>query len=570
MITQLIDWLSQYDIDEFDKEKFESSAAYFLNNEKPYIFTSEDIDLANEEIFFIVINENLSLEEIYDYLSQVNFKEKRKFQKFIIFEVLQRPVTSRGKSDKDILKIKKNVQKFLSECYGETFYIRNIVYSSSVITKIPDEETIYVSIDSRIKSLEREMKISDGVRLKGYVFSASLKDILELYNILGNTLFEKNLRFNIGEQLGVNESIKKTIEQENEKFWFLNNGISLYINDVSQVDFSIYDKIKITINKDKLPSIINGAQTITASSKALIKTSDPYVLLRLFIFSRDEKECNKELVDKSLDEITVALNRQKPIKTEDIAYTYSFVSDCNNLQLSPENEEYNFRFVRRGEAESILSHRYSLITFARLVKAYLAENPGSARSSGANTLLKGELAENSTDDIAFKDQTIFKTLSGENSEEAFLKNYKPVNFAFKLKSILTDQFLQQVTDSVKIKSSTPKNNSRISDDLNALSKFGRYFLIATYIYKENSYDSSDFSKWEYSNIAIKNADESNNRTVSIDKVKTDMEEIYSDFIKFIHSYKESEDIVFLGANEFKNKKLFSEFKVFSKEKYKND
>ena len=67
--------------------------------------------------------------------------------------------------------------------------------------------------------------------VKGYVFTATLKDIIDIYNRRGENLFQKNFRFSIDDGTSVvAKEIIETLSTAPEEFWFLNNGITILSN----------------------------------------------------------------------------------------------------------------------------------------------------------------------------------------------------------------------------------------------------------------------------------------------------------------------------------------------------
>lgn len=66
-------------------------------------------------------------------------------------------------------------------------------------------------------------------KITAYTCSAKLYDIVEMYNHVGDELFRSNLRYGINEQLDVEKSMKETLRNHPENFWFLNNGITITV-----------------------------------------------------------------------------------------------------------------------------------------------------------------------------------------------------------------------------------------------------------------------------------------------------------------------------------------------------
>ncbi len=59
------------------------------------------------------------------------------------------------------------------------------------------------------------------------MYTAKLRDLVELYNCSGDELFKENVRERIDDVLGVDAEIHKTLSEKTEVFWFLNNGITI-------------------------------------------------------------------------------------------------------------------------------------------------------------------------------------------------------------------------------------------------------------------------------------------------------------------------------------------------------
>lgn len=279
--------------------------------------------------------------------------------------------------------------------------------------------------------------------ITGYVMTVELRQLVEIYNLVGDDLFKNNVRYGISEQLSVDGAIRDTLENAPEKFWFRNNGVAIV---VERPDFLLdrVGEILLDIPKQfgKLAfSVVNGAQTITVASeyyyhlkndlqgekrdearKKLAKFEAAKVLVRI-IHAADDKR-NEENVRSEVNEISVALNRQKPIKIEDIAYTAPFVERLAQYLEKKRGEDY-FRIVKRGEWYA--GNCMSLVEFARAKKACVGK-PGEARNSGANKLLDLDMREK-----IFRDKDIFVpewlACGEEERDRIFEENYKNVYFA---------------------------------------------------------------------------------------------------------------------------------------------
>ncbi len=265
--------------------------------------------------------------------------------------------------------------------------------------------------------------------IQSTVVNVQLKQLVELYDQVGDQLFRYNVRFGIGEALDVSKSIRKTLEQEPQRFWFKNNGITLLVEDPN-FRLEHLDELQLgTLEPGRLPqfSIVNGAQTITISAKyafelEYLKQDKPdqtdlyekrlkdfekaQVLLRVIHIpvqpertGTDDEQAERQAAKNLAQDISVSLNRQKPIHPEDIAFTTPSVQKLAGYLSGPQSDS-PFQLVRRGE-ERAQASQLSLTDFAK-ARLACAGKPGKARTASRNEILKMDLATK-----AFQNTDIF-------------------------------------------------------------------------------------------------------------------------------------------------------------------
>lgn len=366
--------------------------------------------------------------------------------------------------------------------------------------------------------------------LKGYVFTANLFDLVSLYNTIGDQLFKKNVRLGIEDKLDVDKSIKETLTDKPEAFWFRNNGVTILVEE-SHMKLDRVGEIilKEADNSELKFSVINGAQTITAASeyyyalspKERDKQSSVAKVIVKIIHIRDK---DPQSAEKEAKTISVALNRQKPIKSEDIAFTNEFVETMNDYL---EATQAPYILVRRGEEFSSNSKAYSLINFAKARKA-CAGDPGAARSSATSTLLKIK-----PETSRFGDQEIFKPewYSANETEKRnlFKTFYSPVSFA-------TDMAADCQSISKKVQRTDAAGN---------VMKNGMWYFIAYTVYILNDGDDQDYSHFTY----------------SAEKIRS--EEFRKLFEEFAEFYCENlnSDITTTNSNAFKTSENYKKLKA---------
>ncbi|MBT9799548.1 hypothetical protein DXA14_27980 [Hungatella hathewayi] len=378
--------------------------------------------------------------------------------------------------------MKKNIRKEMKPWKGTVnfLYILDNSYHEQDIKLTSVNRFEFIQMPPMKCHINWENEDRTEVSNRGYVTSVHLYQLVEIYNRIGDKLFKRNVRYGLNEQLGVDRAIKETLRNSPGEFWFKNNGITIL---VERPDFKL-DRVEevllehISEYGELHFSVINGAQTITASAQCLYemeydlkelqkngeaeeaakleerirKSKNAKVLLRIIHISHSAQTAESEADStREVNEISVALNRQKPIKAEDIAFASPFVV---KLAAFLEREQINgkryFRLVKRGEG-NIARRTVDLVDFARARKA-CAGYPGDARSKGTNFLLS---TRNETGgEYSFQDKTIFvpEWLEAEDELEAgiFAKYYGAVYFAVRVadfygknaKKIITDNPLK--------------------------------------------------------------------------------------------------------------------------------
>ena len=326
--------------------------------------------------------------------------------------------------------INKSIQSLPSE-------IRHIIEVDSIAEKIklniPHKKRVkyiyahnsdnmkhYISIDSRLNSLILKSDEKKGLYTEGQVFVAKLYDLVKLYNDVGDSLFEKNVRYSLEkDKNSVEEAIHETLLKEPENFWFYSNGITLLADKIDCCDSKM---IQILASDENQFSIINGAQTITACAdffydptinpQKIDDAKNAYVLLRIIVVHKTE---NALLIDKRNFEnkISISLNRQKPIDSEDLAFNSDLVYKINDLDI---DSSVKFKICKKGEINLDKKDSYYLSNVARYIMASKLQKPGAALNAYKATVLrmKGE---------SFVQGDVFPQLDDENIEESFIENY---------------------------------------------------------------------------------------------------------------------------------------------------
>ena len=492
--------------------------------EKDYIISKQSLKIDSEEEYIVAKYKDENWTDLFTIM------DKAKKDKIINLIVVVNNLKTKQELEERYVK-REIVNKF-NQTHTLKLKLKNLIVTMMFISdKII--KSFSVEIESRIKSMEMPWNDSAENSTSGYVFTAKLYDIVNIYNSIGDVLFENNVRYEIKDELDVNKEITSTLENRPNEFWFLNNGITIVIQD-EKFNLARSRSILLQYSSKTSMSVINGAQTVTTAAKFFnkevcedtedakkkkegieIAKRDAKVILRIMNISTDKTKF-KTVADK----ISIALNRQKSIKTEDIAFTFSFVEKINNLIAS--DEKYFFELLKRGEEKSRL-YSYELIEFARLAKSYLLQQPGSGRNSATDILLK---CINQNGIFVLQDD-MFKDF--DNNED-FLKYYKPINFGMKVLKQFDDYCIDE----------------KASPNQVAAFKYGRYYFVAFVIWAINDGKNDTFLDFD----------------VDYKKVDTQVNSFIKLFAEAVEECLADMKIITIESNDFKNEKIYDYMKHY--------
>ncbi len=481
-----------------------------------YIFISLPINYNNDDSFYDSIERIIKDFFVEAYKNKSNGKSNIIVLVFIVKNLETRAFVETMLKDKE----KDIADKVLTEINKElkTHKKRNSlkIQFSYIINQDDCDCPVEINNIDRYLILQEPkvgnkfnfQKLNDEKQKIGYVTTVNLSEIIRLYNMIGDRLFDNNLRYGIAEQIGVNEAICSTLEEDGEQFWYRNNGITILVKDE---DFGLNCPNKILFKNADIFSVINGAQTITTASNYYYETRARLEKLK---HDKDENEDkiikklentisninkarvllriisikNEEDAEKDGNIISVALNRQKPIKIEDIAYALDYITDFINLINSNEEQLGNSYFViKKRDMEKPEKGRMDLVEFARAMSACIGD-PISARNKSAASFLK-------TDYNKKKNKTLFvenKIFHEEiNTLDDFKKYYNAVRFAHDLsieyvekKSSILYKKYEEESDPVKKKH-------------NILVRNTKWMFISQVIENLNKDRTDDFTDFNY-------------------------------------------------------------------------
>ena len=282
---------------------------------------------------------------------------------------------SLGSATEDIRIAERNGIRDISDCED----LRDI--SNRTDFQFFDETDLNIEYRDVINGTELrdvELKISKGENnelwyqhknndgLTSYITSIKANQVYEIYNRHKSALFNLNIRQHLGDN-STNKEIMKSAEDEPNKFFFYNNGIS-----------AVAKKIEASETKGSLIcssfSIINGAQTFRSIHKIygrLIKTSQTIKDLSVMIRVTEMPNLFKN--DGFIDNVTRYNNTQNAVKVSDfrsndkvqvaLAHYFNNISDIDGKTYFYKN--------KRGRDAPRNRKVISLDDFCRRIFAFL-------------------------------------------------------------------------------------------------------------------------------------------------------------------------------------------------------
>jgi hypothetical protein len=187
--------------------------------------------------------------------------------------------------------------------------------------------------------------------LRAWTVATTASEVAALLHKGGEQIFSRNIRYGLGDKVHVNRAIRRTLEKEPDRFWFLNNGLTITCESARMEG----DQIVM-----KGAQIINGQQTTRTIAEVLKNglqrrnAESARVAVRVISF---EKVTPQE-ADRLVTQVVEATNFQNAISKADLRS-----NDIKQIELARDLQARGYLLIRkRGRQDSpnglnFLKHR---------------------------------------------------------------------------------------------------------------------------------------------------------------------------------------------------------------------
>ena len=266
-----------------------------------------------------------------------------------------------------------------------------------------ENEIAQLTSDARyVESSEFDLDMPNNILYfgeeKSAIVNITAKSLQRNYAQYGKAgLFSMNLRFYVPNKK-VDEGIERSIREEGDKFWYLNNGVIIVCDDYEIKG----DKIRLSNF-----SIVNGGQT-TRMIGVIPFVDDFYISAKII---KNKYADDKEKNIKFVSSVAEASNTQKPINSADIIAN-RFEQKMMKEMLADSNI---FMQIKRGDAAvANLKENYpekwqrtKNDELAQLLYSGMYQKPGTARNSK---------------DKLFSDENKYNCVFGTRYDTAYIKD----------------------------------------------------------------------------------------------------------------------------------------------------
>jgi hypothetical protein len=202
------------------------------------------------------------------------------------------------------------------------------------------------TVKLRIEGNEAFDTYDERIKVPSWVFSVNGRELGKLFNRYGVRIFARNIRGFLGTTTSVNRSMRSTVENEPDMFWYFNNGATIVCDGARQIKES--GKFYLSISNAQ---IINGQQTTRTLAEAT-GAEKIKVLIRVIAVPRSTQQDFAQY-NQLVSEIVKATNSQNAIKPADLV-----ANDAEQIRIEREFRKLGYFYARKTMTKGEMRAHY--------------------------------------------------------------------------------------------------------------------------------------------------------------------------------------------------------------------
>lgn len=309
--------------------------------------------------------------------------EGRKYQLQLYYVTLG-SISAKLAAESGARASRANEQAML-ECFGSTRVVN--LYRDWIEGVAPPVPMLDLRIEQEAGAGVVFRRRDQKANTESWIFSMNGDDVAELFQRSGTRLFARNIRGYLGASGVVNRGIIETIQDDPDRFWYYNNGITLVCDEARRETRDTNDILRVTN-----PQIINGQQTtrnLAATAKGRSKVS---VLMRVIRVNRQGTPNGDTHFEELVSRIVSATNSQNAVRPSDL-----MANDGRQIDIERAFRKLNYWYIRKrqtkGEARRAAGRNFWLVKREELARATATceIDPAEHRSGGTEVLFSESL-----------------------------------------------------------------------------------------------------------------------------------------------------------------------------------
>lgn len=277
---------------------------------------------------------------VKDLLVEVRRKLQRQGYKLWLYYVTLGKCSPSVKKDANLIIRKCDIDCSLEILDGKRVMVLFHDYLDGVAPPIPTldlemEKGMGISVNGVMQRYDKQGEI------ESWCFPMRGSDIGQLFETSGIRLFARNIRGFLGKSTKVNSSMKATLEEEPEKFFYYNNGVTIICDHAKKESEKGREILRVSN-----PQIINGQQTTRTLATMKTNARKASVLVKVIQVPREIAN-DGDGFELLVSSIVQGTNWQNPVRQSDL-----IVNDRKQIEIEREFRKLGYLYLRKRQSKS--------------------------------------------------------------------------------------------------------------------------------------------------------------------------------------------------------------------------